>query len=369
MAKAIRSDKGVAALKAPKANTSLTAVANVPGLFVRVTAAGRKSFVVVAKNPSGKQVWKKLDTTAMTIEEAQEKARTILKQIKAGESTAPAESFAAVAKGWIKRHVDKKGLRSKHVIEQVLRSHILPEWRDLAFKSIRRGHVAALLDKVEDGAGARAADYVLSVVSGICNWYATRNDDYSSPIVRGMRRTNPKARERKRTLNYDEIRALWENTENDRFGAFVRMLLLTGQRRDAVASMRWQDIAIDGTWTMPTEDRAKGTGGELLLPEIAVDIIKAQPRFANNPYVFAGRGVSYLTGYSKAKKALDAKAKIKPWTLHDLRRTARSLMSRAGVPGEIAERVLGHAIQGVEGVYNRHDYRDEKAGALRSSPD
>ncbi len=85
--------------------------------------------------------------------------------------------------------------------------------------------------------------------------------------------------------------------------------------------------------------------------------------------MFAGRGVSHFSGYSKAKKALDAKlvdvGHADLWELHDLRRTARSLISRAGVRPDIAERVLGHAIKGVEGVYDRHSYKEEKADALQ----
>ena len=365
MARAIKSDKGVAALKKPKANTSLAAVANVPGLFVRVTATGRKSFVAIARGPDGKQTWKRIDSTALTLEDAQEKGREVLKRIKAGESLAPAESFKAVAAEWLKRHVEKRGLRSKPTIEHYLNNYILPAWGKLLFASIRRGHVTKLLDKVEDSAGARSADYVLSIVRGICNWYATRNDDYASPIVRGMRRSNPQERARKRILNDDELRAVWKQAESaSTFGAFVRILLLTAQRRDTVAAMRWTDVAVDGSWLIPSADRAKGTGGELGLPPIALEIIKAQNHFADNPHVFASRGVSHLRGYSKAKAAFDANVKIAPWKLHDLRRTARSLMSRAGVRPDIAERVLGHAIKGVEGTYDRHSYRDEKAHAL-----
>ena len=159
---------------------------------------------------------------------------------------------------------------------------------------------------------------------------------------------------------------MWKQAEaNGTFGAFIRLLLLTSQRRDKVAAMRWNDITIDGTWTIPAESREKGNAGELVLPEIALEIIRKQDRFADNDHVFAGRGGSHLSGYSKAKAAFDTKCKISPWVLHDLRRTARSLMSRAGVRPDIAERVLGHAIQGVEGVYDRHAYREEKAQALK----
>src|SRR5207344_2757667 len=116
---------------------------------------------------------------------------------------------------------------------------------------------------------------------------------------------------------------------------------------------------------IPAEDREKGTGGSLVLPAMAIDIIRAQPHFGSNPFVFAGRGDGHFNGFSPCKKAFDKKMKIAPWVIHDLRRSARSLMSRAGVRPDIAERVMGHAIPGVEGIYDRHSYRDEKAEALR----
>jgi len=129
--------------------------------------------------------------------------------------------------------------------------------------------------------------------------------------------------------------------------------------------MKRTDIRDDGVWSIPKGDRAKGNGGDLALPQVALDLIEAQPHIAGNPYVFAGRGRSAFNSWAQRKDELDEKLNFeKPWVVHDLRRTARSLMSRAGVSSEIAERVLGHAIAGVEGVYNRHQYFDEKAKAL-----
>ena len=151
-----------------------------------------------------------------------------------------------------------------------------------------------------------------------------------------MRRTSPKERARSRILTDDEIKAVWEAADGT-FGDMVKILLLTGQRREKVASMRWQDVSIDGEWTMPEGKREKGVGGTLVLPDLAVGIIRARPRFASNVHVFAGRGGSHLSGYSKGKRALDAKAPLPQWGLHDLRRTARSLMSRAGIRPDIAE--------------------------------
>ncbi len=129
--------------------------------------------------------------------------------------------------------------------------------------------------------------------------------------------------------------------------------------------MRWEDIK-DGVWIIPSEKREKGNANELKLPKVALDIIEAQPRFASNPYVFAARGRTQLQNHTVAKAVFVAKLPEMPqWQLHDLRRTARSLMSRAGVRPDIAERVLGHVMGGVEGIYDRHKYDEEKAFALR----
>jgi integrase len=125
------------------------------------------------------------------------------------------------------------------------------------------------------------------------------------------------------------------------------------------------------TWEIASEAREKANAGSLILPEAVMAIIRAQPRFGANPYVFAAsHGGGPFNAFSQRKSELDALlGTMEPWRLHDLRRTARSLMSRAGVRPDIGERVLGHAIPGVEGVYDRHSYSDEKADALQRLSD
>ena len=139
------------------------------------------------------------------------------------------------------------------------------------------------------------------------NWYATRNDDYVPPIVRGMRRQSPTAQARARTLDDDEIRLVWHAAEGARtFGAIVRMCLLTAQRRTKVETIRWSDVSDAGEWSVLTEAREKGTGGTLILPETALAIIRAQPRIGDNPFVFAGRGNGPFQGTGHAKARFDA---------------------------------------------------------------
>jgi integrase len=364
------SDKGVAALK-PRAARYALPDPELRGHYIRVQPSGAKSFVTVACRPDGKQVWTTIGAAdVFAIDEARGKARDIIKRVRAGLPAiqAKADTFGGIAAEWMQRHVEPNGLRSRYEITRMLDSHILPAWRDREFVSIRKSDVAALLDVVQDRHGARAADYVLGVIRSIANWYAARHDDYVPPIVRGMRRQNPHKQARARILSDDEIRTIWKAAEgNGALGGIIRLCLLTAQRRTKVSAMKWSDLTIDGEWTIPREAREKDTAGSLMLPAGAVAIVQAQARLGSNPFVFAGRGDGPFRGFSQGKAAFDAKlpTDTPPWVLHDLRRTARSLMARVGVRPDIAERVMGHAIAGVEGVYDRHSYREEKADALR----
>jgi hypothetical protein len=337
-----------------------------PGHYIRVRPTGTKVFVAVGRSPSSKQVWHTIGpSTLYSISEAREKARDAIRAIREGrDQNAGPKTFETVADEWFKRHVEARGLISAPDLRSCLDRHLIPAWRDRDFNSIRRGDVCNLLDSVEDSNGAVVADFTLAVIRMICNWQVTRDENYTSPIVKGMRRRKPTKRDR--VLDDEEIRKVWRVAEaNGTFGAFVRVALLTAQRREKIASMRWDDLSDDGEWQIPVQEREKGTAGSLILPEAALDIIAEQPRFVSNPYVFAGIGDSYLQGMSKRKAQFDAKLSgVAPWTVHDLRRTARSLMSRAGVRPDVGERVLGHAQSGVLGIYDRHEYRTEKANAL-----
>src|SRR5262245_13544951 len=251
MARKTLTDKRVQALK-PRAKLYHFADPQMPGHYVRVLPSGAKSFAVITRGPDGKQVLQTVGTASLIrIAEARENARAAIAAIKAGEDRAGPLSFQAVSDEWFKRHVENKGLRSANEIRRYLDKYILPAWHGRQFTSIRRGDVARLLDAIEDNAGPVAADFTLAVIRNIANWYATRNDGYATPVARGMKRTTGKDRARSRILSDDEIRAIWVATApGETFGDFVKLLLLTGQRRDKVASMKWADISIDGVWVV-----------------------------------------------------------------------------------------------------------------------
>ena len=351
------------------------------GLFLRITPKGAKSWTIVSRRPDGKQVWAVVCNYG-------EKPLSVVRalavegvgRIRKGEDAYPKpavakkrSTFKEISEDFIRLHARNKErpLRSANEIERIFKVHLWPEWQDTPFVDVRRGAVTRLLDKIEANNGAGQAHHVLALISKLCNWYAVRDEGYVSPIIRGMGRTKPSERVRKRILNDDEIRLFWRVAkQRGPFGALLQLCLLTAQRKGKVEAMRWCDIADDGTWTIPTEPREKTNPGKLRLSNMALAIVHAQPEVAGNPYVFPGRKGGPFMGFSPLKRRFDAKmvevggVPVEPWVIHDLRRTAKSLMARAGVRPDISERVLGHAIQGVEGVYDRHTYDEEKAEAL-----
>ena len=166
----------------------------------------------MSRDPAGKQIWANIGAAdVLSLDEARKQARTAIARIRDGQPAfePPVESFEAEARRWLERHVKRKHLRSEKQITRLLEVHVFPFWKGRPFLSIKRTDVTALLDDVEDDHGARQADCVLTVVRSIMNWYATRHDDYHPPIVRGMRRENPKEQTRERTLRVRPETSSW----------------------------------------------------------------------------------------------------------------------------------------------------------------
>jgi integrase len=177
---------------------------------------------------------------------------------------------------------------------------------------------------------------------------------FRQPIVRGMSRSSSNERKRQRILNDDEIRSVWIATGEfpDAYGALVRFLLLTGARRAEAAEMPRSELQ-NGVWLLPgARNKAKVDIARPLF-SAAQDVL---PPF-DGKYVF-GRddGARPMGCFGFFKERFDEACGVTDWTLHDLRRTARSLMGRAGVPTDHAERCLGHVIGGVRGVYDCWQY-------------
>ena len=222
------------------------------------------------------------------------------------------------------------------------------------------------------------ADRTLAYVRKAFNWQATRDDSFTPPIVRGMARTKPSERKRTRVLDDQEIRDLWTALDELKSDApqcyprFVRTLLYIAQRREEVSRMVWEEIE-GNIWTIPKERSKNKLPNVVPLTTEVRDLLGPKQK---GGFVFSNEKDRRraFSGFSKAKAAVDRKfadlrkregrPPMPHWMHHDLRRTGRSLMSRAGVSPDIAERVLGHVIPGVRGTYDCYEYFDEKCDAL-----
>jgi integrase len=180
------------------------------------------------------------------------------------------------------------------------------------------------------------------------------------------RRTSIKERARSRVLNDEELRSVWLAAEQGGlFGNYVRFLLLTATRRNEALGLRRSELSKDGTtWTIPAARYKQKIDVVIPLSAAAQAIVAAQANVGD--LVFSKTGLTELGGMQWRKEALDTAAGVTGWTLHDLRRTARTLLSRAGINADVAERCLGHAIQGVRGTYDRHSFEAEKRHAFEA---
>ena len=363
------------------------------GFGVRVTAAGARAFILNYRLRGREHrftigAWP--DWSAL---KAVREARNLRQHVDRGEdplkdrAAPPAiKTVSSVLDDFVARYVrnKEKPLRSAAPIESALNRLVKPRIGKLGVYELRRSHMAEMLDHIEDEAGPVQADRTRAYVHKALSWYAERDDQFNltAAFVRVKPRANPKERARTRVLSDQEIRIIWPVLGNSgTFGSLVKMLLLTAQRRDEVAHMGRKEIGHDGIWTIPAERYKTKRPNHVPLSKTALALIQDQPKFDGCDYVFPSRARTPYSGFGKSKARLDKatlaamkkqakkEAKIDPipnWTLHDLRRTAKTLMVRAGVRPDISERVLGHVIAGVEGTYDRHSYADEKQHALET---
>jgi integrase len=353
-----------------------------PGFGLMVTKTGKRSFLFQYRNNKGQSRRATLIGTTK-LPDAHKWADILQGEVARGadpvakkrtERAAQSKrgQFKTIAEEYIKRESAK--VRSMDQRIAILNRLVYPEIGDKVATKLKRSDIVGLLDKIEDGHGAPMADNTLMVIRRICNWHAARDDEFRSPIVRGMGRSNPTERARTRILTDDEIRTLWETADSIEgppslvmFAKLLQFISLTGVRRLEGARMdRRERSGVD--WLIPgSRVKAKRdflvplskAAAELLDGITVIGAKEAGP-------VFTCDGKRPLAAFDQCKKAFDKKCGFSDWTIHDLRRTARSLMSRAGVPSDHAERAIGHVIGGIRGVYDRYAYRTEKLQALEA---
>jgi integrase len=239
-----------------------------------------------------------------------------------------------------------------------------------------RERLASMFDAIEDGVGVVAADQVLAHLRKGFNWWEARDSHFRSPITRGMARTKPLERARTRTLDDQEHRDLEAALDVAKVPAcyphYIRCLRHTAVRRSEAAGARWEEIS-GNVWTIPAERSKTKLPVEIPLTPTVLGLLG--PRQKSGSVFSSDGGRTAFSGFSKAKAALDAaitelrKADGRPampaWTQHDLRRSARTLLARAGVDADIAEKCLGHLPPAIRRIYDKHAYHDEKLRAFK----
>jgi integrase len=339
------------------------------GLGVRVTANGSRSFIL-SYSIDGKERRLTIgDAANWSVIDATKRARELRKMIDRGtdpmaERHQPPAPEIVTVNQVLDKFLERTKIRRPEQYSSTFDRLVRPILGALPIAELRRRHVIDMLDVIEDKNGPVAATRCLGYFRSAMNEWAKRDEDFRPPFVRGMARSSTAANARTRILTDAEIRALWPAFGAvGNFGAACKFSLLTAARRSEAAGMTWDELDGD-TWVIPPSRYKTAREHALPLSPAALAIVEAQPR--TSKLVFPGQNGRHLSRGSSNMQTLARKVpEVTEWSLHDLRRSARSLLSRAGVRPDIGERVLGHVIPGVGGTYDRFDYLESKRDALQ----
>ena len=239
---------------------------------------------------------------------------------------------------------------------------------------MRRRDLTALLDPLLSSGKMQAAHKLREITICIINWAIDHGDleiNLLASPSRGRRRTGILRRTRRdRVLNPEELRSIWVSCGEvgEPFGTIVRLLILLGQRRDDVGSMQRAELHLEeALWIIGANRYKTGIEHAVPSPPVAVELLRRVPAI-DDRYVFSTSPGTRFSGFSKSKMRLDRLSGVSGWRLHDLRRTTRTGLAGLRVDPDVAERVIGHVIGGVRGIYDRHQYIDEKRAALERWP-
>jgi integrase len=410
MARKALTDRTIKALKAAAPGSRAEYWdAIVPGLGIRVTDRGHKSFVVLARYPGHQNPTRRAlgEYGAITLEDARGKARAWIELIQKGIDPAAAEekqrqaelrnqgrTFALAAEQFIK-HIHRGKLRTAPVTERELRQVFMARWKQRPIADIAADDIKTVIREVVDRGAKYRAFKLFALIRRLFNW-AIGIDDYgleSNPC----RRLKPgdligERHARERVLTDGELAALWRVSGRIGYpyGALYRLLVLTALRLNEVCGARWVEFDLTAQlWTIPAERMKKVKGGAkphvVPLPTEMLDVLRTLPRFATGDFLFShshGKRPLKSNQFSDPKEKLDrrilrtlrAMARLqgadpstvimKDWVNHDLRRTVRTHLSALRIPEEVREAVLAHVRPGIKGTYDKYEYLDEKREAL-----
>lgn len=380
------------------------------GLYFVVQPTGRKSWAVRYRYQGKPRKFVVGAYPAFDLAAAREAAKTALRRVQEGadpasekqeakaatkgEDAAARTRFDAVLRNFLLRYAKPKNRSWRETARQLglvpdkanpkgaddpntfltAKDSVADRWGDRQIASIKRAEVIQILDGIVDRGSPVMANRVLAALRKLFNWSLERDLVEANPCDRVKPPAAEKSRDR--VLSDDELRALWKACDGlgYPFGPMFKTLILTGQRREEVASMTWREIdAGNKTWTLPRERVKTDKAHDVPLSDEAAKVLDKLPRVAGAGLVFTTTGDTPVSGFSRAKSNVDEKmaellgAELEPWRLHDIRRTVASGMARLGIGIAVIEKILNHTsgtFGGIVGVYQRHEFADEKRRAL-----
>ena len=269
--------------------------------------------------------------------------------------------------------------RTWAAVESNIRRYVLPVLGRKPMPAIGRSDVIRVLDQLPPKSPALPRN-VFAHLRRLFSWAEERGDIERSPFTN--LRSPASVASRERVLTDEELAKIWAacSTISGHFGVIVQLLLLTGQRRDEVAPMRWDELDRSSKqWLLPGErtKNARTHRVPLTAPCVAqLDVLAGGAGWPRSGWIFTTTGTSPISGFSRSKQRLDQLITgmndgepLRPWRLHDLRRTMATGLQRLGVRFEVTEALLNHvggARAGIAGVYQRHDWSMEKRQALEA---
>lgn len=339
--------------------------AQVPGFGLRVAPSGRKTWITFGRQ-HGRRTRATLGVyPQMSLAEARTAAVDALKSMRDGAYSTNKRSqiFEDVLEDWYNR--EQRQRKSFRQVENAITLHVLPHLKNRQIQDIRKVDLVRIIDRVADRGALTQANRVRAFVTRFFNWACERDLIEFSPAA-----SLPKIqgeRSRDRVLSETELSSVWSAAERVGypFGPIVQLLILTAQRRDEVAGMRWSELDLErGTWTIAAARAKNGQQHVVHVSDPARAILAKVPRYANSDLVFTTTGKTAASGFSKAKQRLDVLSAVTNWRLHDLRRTAATMMAeRLELSHVVVDKILNHrsgAVRGVAAVYQRGEYHKER---------
>lgn len=372
------SEAGIARLELPKQGRVDYWDKEHPGFGLRMTSSGQRTWQIMYRS-AGKRKRLSLGAwPALPLQIARTAAGQALKEVAEGRDparqrtavTGGAVTVEYLARSYLERHA-QRNKKTWATDAGLIRREVLPLWGKRGAGTIQRRDVIELVETVAARGHPVQANRLLALVRKMFAWGAGVDLVDANP-GRGVSAPHKEV-SRERILSDGEITSLWSTWSRQGwpFGPLFKLLLLTGQSRNDIASMRLEDIQFQSRVWTPPGARAHGSHThELPLADLALEILASLPRSKSGLVFPAGpRATTPVTGYSNAVAKSRKLSEVEGWQLRDLRRTAAVGMARLGAAPELLDRVLNvrsGTASGVRGIYQLAAEMDEKRRVLNA---